>query len=271
MNLTGITVDAIRFRCGSFYRYGAKIHEFHVDIHTRARPCSERLILVRQNLGSNWSSLYDDNYDLSGYRLISPVVGLLAYNASSTSKTSELKIQAGKKPITIDFNDDEILLNNTTVPGIIPLCARFDEDGSVSLSNQARPNVCVSTKNGHFGLVVESPLMPLRQRKVSRWRVAIGGAIGAVLGGFLLSLLVVAMFVKSKKKARMEEMERRAYEEEALRVSMVDHVRAVTASGTRTLPVIEHFECRPAVTRLQHIGITRKGNADNLISLSVLC
>ncbi|KAK6137635.1 hypothetical protein DH2020_028561 [Rehmannia glutinosa] len=268
MNLTGITVDAIRFRCGSFYRYGAKIHEFHVGIHARAHPCSERLILVRQNLGSNWSSLYDDNYDLSGYRLISPVVGLLAYNTSSTSKTSELKIQAGKKPITIDFNDDGILLNNnTTTPGIIPLCARFDEDGSVSLSNQARPNVCVSTKNGHFGLVVESPLMPLRQRKVSRWRVAIGGAIGAVLGGFLLSLLVVAMFVKSKKKARMEEMERRAYEEEALRVSMVGHVRAVTASGTRTLPVIEHFECRPAVTS---IGI-RKGNADNLISLSVLC
>jgi len=33
-------------------------------------------------------------------------------------------------------------------------------------------------------------------------------------------------------------MERRAYEEEALQVSMVGHVRAPTAPGTRTLPRI---------------------------------
>ncbi|KAL0393452.1 UNVERIFIED_CONTAM: hypothetical protein Slati_4311400 [Sesamum latifolium] len=42
----------------------------------------------------------------------------------------------------------------------------------------------------------------------------------------------------------MEELERRAYEEEALQVSMVGHVRAVTASGTRTSPIIEHYEYR---------------------------
>nr|XP_009776124.1 PREDICTED: uncharacterized protein LOC104225947 [Nicotiana sylvestris]XP_016456235.1 PREDICTED: uncharacterized protein LOC107780211 [Nicotiana tabacum] len=43
-----------------------------------------------------------------------------------------------------------------------------------------------------------------------------------------------------KKKARMEELVRRAYEEEALQVSMVGHVRAPTAAGTRTVPTIEH-------------------------------
>nr|XP_025888209.1 uncharacterized protein LOC101267435 isoform X2 [Solanum lycopersicum] len=43
-----------------------------------------------------------------------------------------------------------------------------------------------------------------------------------------------------KKKARMEELVRRAYEEEALQVSMVGHVRAPIAAGTRTVPTIEH-------------------------------
>ncbi|KAI3468823.1 hypothetical protein Pfo_025486 [Paulownia fortunei] len=247
-NLSGINVDTIRFRCGSLHRYGAKIKEFHLDVGIYVRPCIKRVMLIIQNLGSNWSSLYYDNYELSGYQLISPVLGLLAYNVSGTNTTtiaSELGIQTGKKPITIDFSNTT-LLNITS--GIIPLCASFDEDGKVTLSNQARPNVCVATRHGHFGLVVESPLMPLK-RKVSKWKIVIGSSIGAALGAFLLSLLLIAMFVNAKKKARMEELERRAYEEEALQVSMVGHVRALTASGTRTVPTIEHYEYRPPPPR----------------------
>ncbi|KAL2238156.1 uncharacterized protein LOC105164164 [Sesamum indicum] len=242
-NLSGIQVDTIRFRCGSLHRYGAKIKEFHLDIGTYVHPCTKRVMLVRQNLGSNWSSLYYDNYELSGYQLISPVLGLLAYNVGRTGNTtipSELGIQAGKKPITIDFSSTTLLNTNS---GIIPLCASFDQDGKVTLSNQARHRVCVAKRDGHFGLVVESPLMPLR-RKVSKWKIAIGSSIGAALGAFLLSLLMIAMLVNAKKKARMEELERMAYEEEALQVSMVGHVRAVTASGTRTSPIIEHYEYR---------------------------
>ncbi|KAK4435230.1 hypothetical protein Salat_0686300 [Sesamum alatum] len=243
-NLSGIHVDTIRFRCGSLHRYGAKIKEFHLDIGTYVHPCTKRVMLVRQNLGSNWSSLYYDNYELSGYQLISPVLGLLAYNVGRTGNTtvpSELGIQAGKKPITIDFSSTALL--NTT-SGIIPLCASFDQEGKVTLSNQARPRVCVAKRDGHFGLVVESPLMPLRRKVISKWKIAIGSSIGAALGAFLLSLLMIAMLVNAKKKARMEELERRAYEEEALQVSMVGHVRAVTASGTRTSPIIEHYEYR---------------------------
>lgn len=62
---------------------------------------------------------------------------------------------------------------------------------------------------------------------------------GAKVGGGLC-LLIVAMLVSVKKKANMEEMERRAYEEEVLQVNMVGQVRAPTASVTRTLPTIEH-------------------------------
>ncbi|KAL3645370.1 hypothetical protein CASFOL_010550 [Castilleja foliolosa] len=243
-NLSGIDVDTARFRCGSLRRYGAKMKEFYLGPGTHVQPCSERIILVRQNLGSSWSSLYNDNYELTGYTLVSPVLGLLAYNPGCYNKSiaPEVEVRAGKSPITVDFGNAKLL---ETTPGIIPLCAGFDENGKITLSNQARPNVCVATRHGHFGLVVESPLMPMRKR-ASKMKIAMGSSIGVALGAFLLSLLVVAMFVKSKKKkkARMEEMERRAYEEEALQVSMVGHVRAVTASGTRTMPRIEHFECR---------------------------
>lgn len=245
-NLSGIKVDTIRFRCGSLRRYGANVKEFHLGTGLIVHPCVERVLLVTQNLGSNWSSIYYDNYELSGYQLISPVLGLLAYNAGDSINYStpfELGIQAGssKEPIKIDFtNTTTKIMNDTaTTTGLIPLCARFERDGKVTLANQAAPNVCLSNRHGHFGLVIESPLIPMR-KKVSGWKIAVGSSIGAALGAFLLTLLFIALFVKVKKKARMEEMERRAYEEEALQVSMVGHIRAPTASVTRTVPIIEH-------------------------------
>lgn len=166
-NLSGITVHTVRFRCGSLHRYGAKIKEFHLNDGVFVHPCSKRVMLVRQNLGPNWSSLYYHNFELSGYQLISPLLGLLAYNFNS----SQLKIQTGKKPIIVDFTNTTTANNTTSSSsselGLIPLCARFDEDGKVTLSNQIRARVCVATRDGHFGLVVESPLLPLR-RKVDR-------------------------------------------------------------------------------------------------------
>ncbi|XP_022882238.1 uncharacterized protein LOC111399202 [Olea europaea var. sylvestris] len=235
-NLSGITVDTVRYRCGSLQRYGAKIKEFHLGIGVTVNPCIERVLIIRQNLGSNWSSIYSDNYELSGYQLISPVLGLLAYNVGDSIKLStpsELQIQAGKKPITIDFSNTTRL----NITSGIPLCASFYHDGKVTLANQASHNICVATRYGHFGLVVESPL---KKTTLSKWKITIGSTIGAALGAFLLSLLLIAMFVNAKKKARMDELERRAYEEEALQVSMVGHISAHTASSTRTMPRIEH-------------------------------
>lgn len=242
-NLSCINVDTIRLRCGSLLRYGARIEEFHLQNGVNVHPCIERVILVRQSIGSNWSSLYYKSYELSGYRLVSPILSLQAYgigaNSISTIPT-ELGAQSGKKQITIDFSNTTLLNKSSRIS---PLCASFDLDGKVTLSNQERPNVCVATRQGHFGLVVESPLMPLKG-KVSKMKIVVVSSVGAALGAFLLSLLLVAMFVNAKKKARMDEMERRAYEEEALQVSMVGHVRAVTASGTRTAPKIEQHEYR---------------------------
>ena len=243
-NLSGIGIDAVRFRCGSLRRYGAHLKEFHLGTGVTVHPCIERVMLIRQNMGYNWSSIYYANYDLSGYQLVSPIVGLLAYNADEDANSSnpfQLGIVAGEKPMTIDFTNATKMNQED---GIKPLCASFEGDGRMTLAkapNPSRPLVCVAKRHGHFGLVVEySPPDQFRNKPLSRWKVAVGSTIGAALGAFLLGLLLVAMLVRVKKRSRMVEMERRAYEEEALQVSMVGHVRAPTALGTRTTPIIEH-------------------------------
>lgn len=239
-NLSGIKVATVRFRCGSLKRYGAQVRQFHLEIGVSIHPCVERVIIVCQNLGYNWSSIYYTNYDLSGYELVSPILGLLAYNAGTDVDLSdrfELGIQAGVKPITINFRNATRVTNEA---GLAPLCVSFEGDGQVTLAKQASPYVCVAKRNGHFGLVIEKPIPVQLRKRVSKWKVVVGSSVGAALGAFLLGLLLVAIFVREKNKSRMIEMERRAYEEEALQVSMVGHIRAPTASGTRTMPTIEH-------------------------------
>ncbi|OAY59908.1 uncharacterized protein LOC110631412 [Manihot esculenta] len=247
-NFSGIKVDTVRFRCGSLRRYGAQVKEFHLGIGVIVKPCVERVMVIRQNLGHNWSSIYYANYDLSGYQLVSPILGLLAYNGGSDvnfSNPFELGIHAGEKPITIDFTKTT---NTANKSGIRPICASFENDGKVTLKTPVSHHVCVVTRHGHYGLVIESPptgppaagATGQGRKTISLWKVVVGSTVGSALGIFLLGLLLVAMFVKVKKKARMEEMERRAYEEEALQVSMVGHVRAPTATVTRTMPAIEH-------------------------------
>lgn len=240
-NFSGITVDTVRFRCGSLRRYGAQVKEFHLKIGVSVNPCAERVMVVLQNLGYNWSSIYYFNYDLSGYQLVSPILGLLAYNAGTDvnfSNPFEVGIQALENPITIDFKN--ITRVNNELGATRPLCASFEGDGKVTLAKEASPYICVAKRHGHFGLVIEKPSPVQLRKKVSQWKVVVGSTLGCAIGAFLLGLLLVAMLVKVKKRSRMEEMERRAYEEEALQVSMVGHVRAPTASGTRTTPTIEH-------------------------------
>ncbi|CAN7017405.1 unnamed protein product, partial [Brassica rapa subsp. trilocularis] len=113
-NYSGINLDAIRFRCGSLRRYGAQLQEIHIGVGAVLEPCGERLVVVRQILGLKWSDIYYKNYDLSGYRLISPVLGLLAYNA----------------------------INDVVL------------DGKVTFAGEVKPYVCAVKTNGHFGLVV---------------------------------------------------------------------------------------------------------------------
>ncbi|XP_047326764.1 uncharacterized protein LOC124930467 [Impatiens glandulifera] len=231
-NLSGIHVTATRLRCGSLRRYGLKIGEFRLDAGVSSFPCAERIIIVRQNLGNEWSSIYYENFELSGYKFISPVLGLLAYNYGlNNDSTFEVGIQAGDDPILIDFS------NLTTAKyddgggdeGLIPLCASFRRDGRVTVARQGNSNICVARENGHFGLVVEIPLIPARKKKGEGWwQVAIGVSIVTMMGVFLMAVVMVVFISKMKRKMK-EEIERIAYEEEALQVTMAGHIRAPTA------------------------------------------
>ncbi|KAL1201653.1 hypothetical protein V5N11_006196 [Cardamine amara subsp. amara] len=270
-NFSGIDIETVKLRCGSLRRYGATIGGFHISSGVTVEPCSERVMLVRQNLGSNWSSIYSTGYNLTGYnyQLVSPVLGLLAYNANpdgvATNPYEVNVVGTDQNPILIDFLSNKSSGNpnldpKSTKTNSSVLCACFTSNGNkTTFSEQVSPYVCKGTRQGHYALV--TTLEPRKEDnggggggggmvtsstevsgggggKLSRWKVAIGSVIGSGIAAILLGMLVVAMLVKVKKKAMREEMERRAYEEEALQVSMVGHVRAPTASGTRTLPII---------------------------------
>ncbi|XP_076920661.1 uncharacterized protein LOC143581862 [Bidens hawaiensis] len=226
-SFTGINVSTVKYRSGSLKRHGARIQEFQLGVGVDIHPYVERVFVVTQNLGRNWSNIYHDNYNqLLGYELVSPVLGLLAYNAGDDSRYSvetEVKIQSPNvNGIKVDFSH-HIIKRNDTLHGKIQMCATFGDDGNVTLQKEVAPNICAASSQGHFGLVVELPLLPER-KKIKWWKVVFGSSFGAAIGAFLLGLLLVAMFVKVKKKARLEELERRAYEEEALQVSMAGHV-----------------------------------------------
>ncbi|KFK27449.1 hypothetical protein AALP_AA8G384200 [Arabis alpina] len=259
-NFSSIDIDTAKFRCGSLRRHGARIGEFRFDPGLTVEPCLERVILVRQNLGFNWSSsMYSTGYNLTGYnyKLVSPVLGLLAYNSNpdgvSPNPYEVNVIGKEQNPILIDFLSGKASGNprrkNTSF-----LCACFTSNGNITFREQVSAYVCLGTTQGHYALVfrahdgggsgggvVTPPSSPAvndgGSGRLSRWKVAVGSVIGSVIGALLLGLLVVAMLVKGKKKAMREEMERRAYEEEAFQVSMVGHVRAnPNASRTRTVP-----------------------------------
>ncbi|XP_010540342.1 PREDICTED: uncharacterized protein LOC104814149 [Tarenaya hassleriana] len=257
LNFSGISIETVKFRCGSLRRYGARIGEFHMGPGVTIQPSAERVMLVKQNLGSNWSSIYSTGFNLTGhgYELVSPVLGLLAYNANPDGVANnpyEVNIQGkDQNPILIDFLNIKAITNPKTMNSSI-MCACFKGNGNTTFREQVSPYVCTGTTQGHYALVIEARRREEKGRGngggvvdspaagrdggLSRWKVAVGSVIGGGIGAFLLGLLVVAMVVKVKKKAMREEMERRAYEEEALQVSMVGHVRAPASSGARSVP-----------------------------------
>ncbi|KAG7557504.1 hypothetical protein ISN44_As11g034730 [Arabidopsis suecica] len=262
-NFSSIDIATAKFRCGSLRRHGARIGEFHLGPSLTVEPCVERVILVRQNLGFNWSSyIYSTGYNLTGYnyRLVSPVLGLLAYNSNPDGvavNPYEINVMGTEQnPILIKFLSTEASGSPKPNPkkNSSLLCACFTSNGNITFREQVSAYVCLGTRQGHYALVIRAqdrgdggstvvtpPSSPAVNDggggKLSRWKVAVGSVIGSMIGAFLLGLLVVAMVVKGKKKAMREELERRAYEEEALQVSMVGHIRAnPNASRTRTVP-----------------------------------
>ena len=210
-NLTGMEIAAMRLGSGSLRNRGVKMYkEFGIPVGVTESTYVERLVLVYQNLG-NWSETY---YPLPGYTYLSPVLGLLAYDASNLTTTNllELEIRASGDPLSITFQD-----MMSAPAGSVAKCVWFDLHGLIKFSNATSGNTCSTTGQGHFSIVVESvapspspasppgvPPSSRREKKKSNSKVWI--IVGPVLGG--LALLVLLAFLvlwlhkyKHRKKA----------------------------------------------------------------------
>ncbi|XP_010922801.1 uncharacterized protein [Elaeis guineensis] len=237
-NLTGIKIAALRLRSGSLYKRGVPMYkEFQIPTGVIVQPYVKRLALVYQNLGT----LSSNYYKLPGFTYLTPVLGLLAYDAANLSATNlpELTVVVLKSPILINFT------NVTAVPGA--RCVHFNLDGLPVFGDLVSSNICSTRQQGHFSIVVNASMIApppapspghAKHNKSKVWKI-----VGAVVGGFIalvLLALLVAWMVRYRQKRKMAEMERHADVGEALQMARVGNTQAPVALGTRTQPVLEN-------------------------------
>ncbi|KAK1272103.1 hypothetical protein QJS04_geneDACA022653 [Acorus gramineus] len=149
-NITGITVSVIRLSNESLGSKGLiRLNEFEIPIELTITPYVERLALVYQNLG-NWSSFY---YSLPGHTFLAPVLGLLAYDARDLTATNlpELGLVVEGKPIVVRFEGVVRSLRGENAK-----CVRFGLDGLLEFEELESKNACLTTRQGHFSIVVDS-------------------------------------------------------------------------------------------------------------------
>lgn len=263
-NLTGIQISAMRLRRGSLRSRGVQSYkEFEIPRGVTEYPYVKRLVLVYQNLG-NWSMSY---YALPGYTHLTPVLGLLAYDAANLSAKNlpELNVRATGNPILIHFSDAD-----SAPAGSSPKCVGINLNGSVNFSSLISGNTCSTVDQGHFSIVVESTAPSPASVSPSPGTVPTGeggggggGApnpgtlitgkgkgiktkvwviVGSVVGGLTLFTLFGSLMLwtqKFKKRKKMQQMERAADVGEALQMASVGPVKAPAAMVTRTRPVLE--------------------------------
>ncbi|KAL6882585.1 hypothetical protein ACP4OV_011275 [Aristida adscensionis] len=241
-SLSGMQATVSRFRAGSLRRRGVRgFGEFTVPPGLAVRggdgaATAAHLIAVRVNLG-NLSSVYDGHAEGAGYRLASPVLGLMFYGLARRNGTALLEIDLAGAAIRVNFSVAVPALQ----PGAAALCMAVGMNGSVTVTKvEDGTNTCRALDQGHFALVVggagDGGGGEAEIGEVSKWKLALFGAALGAGGTVLLGLVAVAVVSIQRRKSEIAEMERRAYEEEALRVSMVGHVRAPSAAGSRTTP-----------------------------------
>ncbi|WCJ27879.1 hypothetical protein M5689_009600 [Euphorbia peplus] len=244
LDLSGIKIAALRLRSGSLRRKGFDMFkEFGMPMGITEQPYVERLVFVYQNLG-NWTERY---YPLPNYTYLTPILGLLAYNATELSGTNlpELDIRASGDPIIIEFSDVKSPPDGSTAK-----CVWFDLQGSPNFSNVQSGNECSTIEQGHFSIVVESVAPspapqgappPSRHKKKNNSKVWI--VFGSVLGGIVLLAVLSCLVVwvqKLKQKKKLQNMERAADHGEALQMTSVGETKAPAAMVTRTQPTLEN-------------------------------
>ncbi|EPS58883.1 hypothetical protein M569_15929 [Genlisea aurea] len=244
-DLAGIQVSALRLRSGSLWRRGfSDYKEFRIPVNVEVHPYVERLVFVYQNLG-NWSSLY---YNLSGYTMLSPILGLLAYNGSNISSEGlqNLRIRASGSPISVSFAGLPSVFDRPSTR-----CAYFSLNGSVEFSVVVNASTCLTDNQGHFSIVVSesSPVVPPRP-STRPPRSGRGGdregewtLVGSLIGGVALvaaSAVAISYLVACRKRKELRRMEAAAEVGVPLSMTSVGSTRAPVALETRTRPLIEN-------------------------------
>ncbi|KAF3627822.1 putative succinate dehydrogenase [ubiquinone] iron-sulfur subunit 3, mitochondrial-like [Capsicum annuum] len=163
-NLMGIKVSAVILKRHTLKRrvYGY-YKEFFIPSGIIVEPYVKKLVLVYQNLG-NWSSFY---YPLPGYIYLTPVLGILAYDANDLYATNlpELDILALEDPITIRFP-----FVQPAPEGSFPKCAYFYSNNFVKFGHVTDGNICETRIQGHYSIVAEvkaSPSPPPSAHEIS--------------------------------------------------------------------------------------------------------
>ncbi|EYU23394.1 hypothetical protein ABFS82_01G066000 [Erythranthe guttata] len=228
-NLAGMKLSVVGLRSKTLFTKGANFSHFVIPPKTLPVPYAKRLLIVYHNLG-NWSSLY---YNISGYAMITPVVGFLVYDASylNSRNLSNLELNTMGKPISVEFQDSIALKQSNRMVK----CASFGDYREVLISEISSSNVCYSRKRGHFSLVV--PLEKRETEKKMRPFWIMGFSAGFV--GLMVVELGGAVAVRSVFGRRNQEMEREADEGEFLETCWISRSKMPRAEGTRTLPVLE--------------------------------
>ncbi|XP_016513460.1 uncharacterized protein LOC107830428 [Nicotiana tabacum] len=155
-NLTGIRISALMLtRYNLKWRSYGYYKEFLIPSGVIEEPYARKLVLVYQNL-ANWSSLY---YPLPGYTYLTPVLGILSYDAYDlyAKNVPELDILALEDPITIKFHNVQ-----PAPQGSLPKCVYFYSNNLVEFRHVIDGNICLTRILGHFAIVTEVKIAPSR-------------------------------------------------------------------------------------------------------------
>ncbi|XVF10477.1 hypothetical protein REPUB_Repub07fG0186400 [Reevesia pubescens] len=228
-NLSGMEASIARIRSRTLWKKGANLSSFHIPSMTVPVPHVRRLAIVYQNLG-NWSSHY---YRVPGYSLVTSVVGFMVFDASDARAKSlrSISLDTMGKPTSVHFSN---LKYNDGMNSASARCAVFSTNGTVHFSDMILPNVCYTSDQGHFSIVVQ---LKRKQRPWYPW------VIGVVLGFSVLVLtgyFGLVFIIKLLKTKRIQAMERQADEGVIFDSRWVGCSKMPSATVTRTQPVLEN-------------------------------
>ncbi|KAL3517244.1 hypothetical protein ACH5RR_024146 [Cinchona calisaya] len=241
-NYSGIDVSILRIRIASLWHNGANVSFFDIPPRILPNPISTRLNFVYQNLG-NLSDFY---YNVPSYTFITPVMGLLAYDANSRIKSNgmvELR-SLRDHPILVHFPEiSSSRVGKNSMDMTTMKCVRFGTNGEVEFGNVTTTNKCIAQGQGHFSIVIPSqpPQSPIPKRKDRKWKWWVIG-FGVGIGGLVLYVVCGILLYKFIRKKRIAKMERQSEKSEALGTIWVGSSRMPLATGIRTQPILENSD-----------------------------